>query len=251
MTQPATKQQKRQSITRANHVLPVCHQQSFTNPNGELFVQFLNREKPPISLHPTRVGVVNDFYTRTIDGVDDDGIERFFANFVEGDYATVAKRATEEKNEFVFDRDGLFAVLRFVVTQLVRTEAHRRCINVQAGIKVSQDTFIHNMHRKMHMISDQWIAQTPEITLWTPLPCLGVKFITGDNPVVCFTNAGDTSPVQTLVPPEPKIISLSVSLASSHNGFIVPLTPYLCLTILNSVKRDSVKLRPPVFAEPV
>jgi hypothetical protein len=36
----------RQNITRSSHTLPVCYQESFTKPDGEIFVQFLDKDKP-------------------------------------------------------------------------------------------------------------------------------------------------------------------------------------------------------------
>jgi hypothetical protein len=61
MDRSAGARQVLQEIARANHVLPICYQQPFTKDDGELFVQFLHLDKPPISLHPLAVGVVNDF----------------------------------------------------------------------------------------------------------------------------------------------------------------------------------------------
>jgi hypothetical protein len=240
-----------QNITRANHVLPICYQQSFTKDDGELFVQFLHLDKPPISLHPLKVGVVKDFYTRSVDGADDDGIEKFFGRFVESEYAAIAKRLTALKDTFVLEPLEVGVLLKFVVAQIVRTQAHRECINLQAGINVPQGIFIHNMHRKMKMIADRWLKHTPDVLLWTPLPYLGTQFITGDNPVVCFSTSEVQPRVASLIPPTPKIVDLNVTLESSHNGFIVPLSPYICLTVINSGKRDSVRLRPPQPTDPI
>jgi hypothetical protein len=120
----------------------------------------------------------------------------------------VAKRIAKEKNEFVFkDKEEAFSLLKFVATQVVRTLAHRRCIDQQAGMKVLQDVFIHNMHRKLHLISDRWIRHTPDVILWTPLPYLGCQFITGDNPVLCFTRDPNAAIVEAFAPAKPKIIS--------------------------------------------
>jgi Protein of unknown function (DUF4238) len=240
-----------QNITRASHVLPICYQQPFTKEDGELFVQFFHRKKPPISLHPLAVGVVNDFYTQTVDGVDDDRIEKFFGRFVEGDYAAVAKRITELKHEFILEPHEVPVLLRFVATQIVRTQAHRECIDQQAGISVPQEVFIHNMHRKMKLIADRWLKHTPDVLLWTPLPHLRTQFITGDNPVVSFSHADNESIVQSFMPPTPRIIDLSVTLESPHNGFIVPLSPYVCLTVINSGERDSIRLRPAQCTDPL
>src|SRR5579863_6369132 len=152
MSQSAATQALRQNITRENHFLPVCYQESFTNAEGELCVQFLDKDSP-IPLHPRVVGKINDFYTRTIDGVDDDKIERFFGEFVEGEYSSVAKRIKAHKNEFVLRREDIPILLKFVATQIVRTLAHRLCVDEQAGIEVPQGVFIHNMHRKMKLIT--------------------------------------------------------------------------------------------------
>jgi Protein of unknown function (DUF4238) len=235
-----------QNISRENHTLPVCYQNAFTNENGELFVQFLDKDKP-IPLHPRVVGKINDFYTRTINGVEDDGIERFFSTFVEGEYAAVAKRIKAEKSEFVLQPSDVATLLKFVATQIVRTQAHLDCINEQAGMKVPRVTFHHNMHRKMKMIADRWMRHTPDVILWTPLPLLRCQFVTGDNPVLCFTHDEDAPRVVSAMP---KIIDLSVSLESSHNGFIVALSPYICLTVINSGKRDTITLRPAQCTDP-
>jgi len=243
MSQQAVKQARQQKITRECHFLPVCYQRPFTNADGELFVQFLDKDKP-IPLHPRVVGKINDFYTRTINGVDDDEIEKFFNSFVEGEYAAIAKRIGEEKSEFVLQPNDVATLLKFVATQVVRTQAHLHCINQQAGMKVPPEIFHHNIHRKMKMIADKWLRQTPDVILWTPLPRLRSHFITGDNPVLCFSHDKNAPSVQRPVPPMPKIIDLSVSLESSHNGFMVALSPYICLTVINSAKRDLITLRP-------
>ena len=244
----AQARQANQNITRANHVLPVCYQQSFTNADGELCVQFLDRDTP-IFIHPNVVGKINDFYTRVIDGVESDGIEKFFNEHVEGEYAKVAKRIKEEQNGFRLRVHEIPTLLKFVATQIVRTEAHRNCVNLQAGATVPQESFVHNMHRKMKILGDHWMKHWPMLVFWTTLPYVGSQFITGDNPVICFVQ-DEKLPVSTLVPDKPKIIDLSLSLASPHNGFIVPLSPYVCLTVINSGQRKSVQVRPMQTADP-
>jgi hypothetical protein len=121
----------------------------------------------------------------------DDGIEKFFGRFVEGDYAAVAKRITELKDEFVLEPHEVPVLLKFVATQVVRTQAHLECINVQAGIRVPQGLFINAMHRKLKLIVDRWMRHTPDVILWTPLPYVNTQFIRGDNPVLCFSSAGE------------------------------------------------------------
>jgi hypothetical protein len=78
MTATAAKSAQRQNITRECHFLPVCYQEPFTNANGELFVQFLDKDEP-ISLHPKVVGKINDFYARTVNGIDEDRVEKSFS----------------------------------------------------------------------------------------------------------------------------------------------------------------------------
>jgi len=190
------------------------------------------------------------FYTQDVEGKEDDSIEKFFSTFVEGDYAAVAKRMADLKGDFVLRPPEIPVLLRFVVTQIVRTQAHLECIKKQAGTDISRGVFIHNMYRKMKLIASRWQRQAPEIILWTPLPFMATQFITGDNPVLCFCRTEEEPRVQRLVPPEPRIIDLSVSLESSHNGFIVPLSPYLALTIVNSGTRDFVRLRPAQCTDP-
>jgi hypothetical protein len=240
MSQQAVKSAK-QNITRECHFLPVCYQQGFTNPNGEWFIQFLNHDKPK-SLAPVAVGKINDFYTRTVDGVDDDGIEDFFCQFVEGDYARVAKRIKEEKNEFMPQKEDINVFLKFVATQIVRTLAHRHCIDQQAGAKVPPFVFHHNMHRKMRFIIDRWQRQLPDVILETPLPIIGSQFITGDNPIICYT-IDENAPA--VFPPVPKILDLKQTLESAQNGFLVALSPYIRLAVVNSSVRKEITLQPP------
>jgi Protein of unknown function (DUF4238) len=241
------KRQIEQGITRENHALPVCYQLAFTSTDERLWVQFLDKEMP-ISLHPRTVGKLNDFYTQTIDGIDNDGVEKFFNKFVESQFANVARRIKDEKAEFVLQPADVPVLLKFVAAQIVRTESHRDCINVQAGIKVPQGVFIHNMHRKMKMIADRWTRHMPDVVLWTSLPHLRSQFIMGDNPVLCFSHSDDSG-VSSL-PPMPKIIDLKVSLESSQSRFTVPLSPYICLTVINSGNRDKITLKPAQCADP-
>jgi Protein of unknown function (DUF4238) len=252
MSQLAATQAPKQNVTRANHYLPVCYQQPFTNAEGELCVQFLDKDEP-IYLHPRAVGKINDFYTQTINGVDDDGIEKFFGTFVEGQYATVAKRIREQKSAFFPQTREIPILLKFVVTQIVRTQAHRFCIDEQAGTRVPQGVFIDNMYRKMHMITDKWAQHCPVVILWATVPYLRSQFITGDNPVLFFSRTEEgPRGLQTLLSAAPKIIDLKVSLESPLYGFIVPLSPCVCLIVVNlGGHRDSVMmLRPPQCTDP-
>lgn len=222
--------QARQNIAKANHTLPVCYQEAFTKPDGELFVRFLGKDQPPKSLHPLSVGIANDFYTRTINGVKDDSIEKFFARFVEGDYASVAKRIKTQRNKFTLDPDDIPILLKFVASQIVRSKAHFLCINEQAGTTVPPWIFLDNMLRKMEKLTTRWVTKAPDLRLWTALPDGAVQFITGDNPVICFA---DSSP--SIIKPytSHSIISIDDLIETPHSGFIVPLSPYIGLTVHN------------------
>ncbi|MGH9741165.1 MAG: DUF4238 domain-containing protein, partial [Candidatus Acidiferrum sp.] len=133
MTQYATAEGPRQSVTHDCHVLPICYQHSFTNDKDELFVRFFASGKPPLPLHPVKVGVMKDFYIRRRNGIKNDGIERLFGDYVEGEYAPVAKRLKEQKNNFTLKVNDAPGLLKFAASQLVRTEAHFRCVSEQAG----------------------------------------------------------------------------------------------------------------------
>jgi hypothetical protein len=224
---------KTPNITRSNHFLPVCYQKAFADADGKVWVQFLNKDKPPFRMNPQKVGVINRFYTRYVEGVKDDSIENFFSDDVEDLFAPIAKRVKEQASEFTLNDDDIPILLKFVASQIVRTQAHKRCIDEQAGQELSQDTFFHNMGRKMKKMFDAWLAKFPDILLHTPLPIIGNQFITGDNPVTSVTEkvnpTGIETPYDVL-----SIVNIDKILQDPNSAFTVPLSPYVCLTVANS-----------------
>ena len=194
-------------------------------------VQYLNKSKPPLRMNPKNVGVVNRLYTRYKDGQEDDSIERFFSTEVESLYAPIAKRISDEKGEFVLTNEDFFVLVKFVVCQIVRTKAHLRCIEEQAGTALNTEVFIHNMARKMSRIVDRWIAKPPHASIYTPAT-RDSHFITGDNPVFSVTETrnytGSDAPSDVLA-----IVKIDQILEDPNSEFTVPLSPFVCLTIRN------------------
>jgi hypothetical protein len=237
MSQQATAQTL-QNITRASHTLPICYQGPFTSPNGEIFVQFLDKDKPPKSLHPLCVSLMNHFYTRVVDGVKDDAIEKFFSRHVENDYATVAKRIKSQRNGFTLEPNDVAILLKFVASQVVRSKSHLLCINEQAGMPVPPPIFLDNMLRKMKKLTTRWVTKPPDLRLWTTLPNEAIQFITGDDPVICFA---DSYP--SIIKPSTfrSIINIDELVETPHSGFIVPLSPYIALTVHNGGQGNIIK----------
>lgn len=217
---------------RRNHLLPICYQKGFANPDGQVWVQFLTRDKPPLYLNPISVGVMHKFYTRYKNGFEDDSIETFFQKNVEDLYAPLARRVKEEKSDFVITKEDVLVLLRFVASQIVRTQAHMRCIEEQAGRVLNVEDFIHNMGRKMGKMVDAWKAKPPDISLYTSLPNIGTHFITGDNPVIAITqrvnHTGIETPFDSL-----STVDIDKILEDPISEFTVPLSPYVCLTVRN------------------
>lgn len=233
---------------RSNHFLPICYQKGFTNPDGLVWVQFLNKEKPPVSLNPISVGKIHKFYTRYTNGLEDDSVETFFQINVEDLYAPIARRIKAEASAFTMEDDDIPILLRFVAAQIVRTQAHKRCIDEQAGIPLGPDVFFHNMGRKMKKIFDAWLRKFPNILLHTPLPVIGSHFITGDNPVVSVTGNVDFKGIETPFD-SLTIVNIDKILEDASSEFTLPMSPYVCLTVVN--RGTGQIFRSPQSLEPV
>jgi hypothetical protein len=234
---------------RSNHFLPICYQKSFTDAEGQLWVQYLHKDGPPQHLNPIVVGVMNKFYTQYINGIEDDSIENAFQSLVEDDYAPIAKRIKEEKIDFTLTKEDVSILLKFVASQVVRTEAHRRCIDEQAGIAVGSDIFLHNMGRKLLKIIRAWQVRVPDIQLYTSLPLFGIHFITGDSPVVTFGGTVENIAVERPFDMQ-SIVNIDKILEDPNSGFIVPLSPYVCVFVRNGGTGQimrSPQSRPPEF----
>jgi hypothetical protein len=218
----------KQNKKRNNHYLPICYQKPFSDGDGLVWVQFLDQDTPPRHLNPKSVGAIYKFYTRYVNGVEDDSIENFFHKFVEDFYAPIARRVQDEMDKFVLTRDDVPVLLRFVSSQVVRTEAHRQCIQTQAGGVIAPDVFHHNLSRKMGLITEAWIQRPPDIHLRTSLPYVGSHYVTGDSPVITFAVKDDQETGEI-----PAILDIQETLANSKSGFSVPLSPYVRVIVLN------------------
>jgi hypothetical protein len=216
---------------RSNHFLPVCYQKAFADAEGLVWVQFLDRDPTPLHLAPKSVGTIYKYYTRLIDGMEDDSLESAFGKLVESGYAPLAQRMRKEKDQFRLRKEDVPILLKFVAAQVVRTEAHRRCISQQAGYTVSSEIFVHNIGRKIRKIVEAWEAKPPDILLHTSLPYIGVYFITGDSPAMTFRGPSESAIAQLV--DTMAIFDIDKLLADPNSGFILPVSPYLCLTVRN------------------
>jgi hypothetical protein len=216
---------------RSNHFLPVCYQKAFTDAEGLVWAQFLDKDPPPLHLAPKSVGAIYKYYTRLIHGMEDDSLESAFGTLVESGYAPLAQRMRSEKDQFRLRKEDVPILLKFVAAQVVRTEAHRRCISKQAGYIVSSEVFVHNIGRKIRKIVEAWDAKAPDVLLRTSLPYIGSHFITGDSPAITFRGPSQSAieqPVDTMA-----VFDIDNLLADPDSGFILPVSPYVCLTVRN------------------
>ena len=243
MKKPKNKPNKK----RSNHFVPICYQKAFTNADGLVWVQYLNEDRPPLPLSPKSVAVINKYYTRFINGIEDDSIENAFQTLVEDHYAPIARRIKEQKSDFELTTEDVPVLLKFVAAQVVRTEAHRRCIEEQAGTAVSSDIFLHNIGRKLLKIVAAWKESLPDMTLYTSLPFVGSHFITGDSPVIAFGGKTDHSVIERPADMQ-TIVNIDKILEDPNSGFILPLSPYVCLMIRNN--GSSQMMRSPQPREP-
>jgi hypothetical protein len=135
--------------------------------------------------------------------------------------------------------------MKFVATQIVRVKAHLLCVNEQAGSPVPQRIFFHNMLRKMQKLAGRWSTKPPDFRLWTPFPNTELQFITGDNPVICFA---DSYP--SIIKPftSRSITNIDELLETPDSGFIVPLSPFVALTLHNGGEGNMI--RKPQYAPP-
>jgi hypothetical protein len=122
------------------------------------------------------------------------------------------------------------ALLLFVASQAVRTLAHKRCVDTQAGREVDRNKFLEVMFRQMWTIADVWGKNPPTLRFFTNLPYVSDQFITGDHPVVVLRVEDNKVWVPT-DSPQHKITRLPDLLNSPNVGFWISLSPYVCVSV--------------------
>lgn len=218
-------------LRRENHDLPECYQKGFADPSGKVWVKFRDAAEPQ-PRNPSSVGKNRNLYIRTgPDGTENDAVEKFFDKDVENSFALLSQRIKDEKNQFSqISGVELGTLCRFVASQAVRTVAHKRCIDTQAGATVDTNTFLRVMLRQMWTIMHFWTANSPKIRFYTSLPYVGERYITGDNPVLVILVNDNPIWSPTSVPTL-GITDVSDILKNPNYGFLVTLSPYVCASV--------------------
>ncbi len=218
------------NLQRENHYLPKCYQQGFTDSAGKVWVKFGNKD--PEQRNPDSVGKQRNLYVRrNRSGTENDSIEKFLGRTIEAPFAGLSKRIKEECEGFSnIDPMERLALLMFVASQAVRTKAHKRCVEMQAGKSVTQDVFLDVMLRQTKTMIDLWFKNPPLLRFFTTLPYVGERFIAGDHPVVLLQVLDNRvwTPTDN---PKTQITPLDVLLNSPNVGFWLPLSPYICVSI--------------------
>jgi hypothetical protein len=218
------------NLKRNNHYLPECYQKGFTDSSGKIWVKATDK---PHAEHrkPLKVGRKRSLYIWTQSGEENDKVEDFFNENVETPFADLSQRIKSEGHEFANISDDELGVLcRFVASQTMRTLAHKKAIESQAGETLNTTTFVQVMLRKIMAVLDGWIKNAPEIYFHTPLPYVGEQFITGDNPVL-VVQTNDNSIWVPVDKPALKITDVQEIVMDPKHRFWLSLSPYVCVSI--------------------
>jgi hypothetical protein len=225
------------NLKRRNHYLPVCYQTGFANSSGQVWVKFADKPKPELR-NPMSVGRKQSLYIIERDGIETDKVEDFFSKEIETPFAALSQRIKDEKDKFSGISGKESGVLaRFVASQAVRTLAHKECIGEQARGPVDSNTFVRVMGKKTITLLDSWIKHPPQFHFYTSLPHVADRFISGDHPVLVIVEHDNPIWLPTS---EPKlnITSLGDILKSPKHGFLISLSPYVCLSIHGTGDRE-------------
>jgi hypothetical protein len=217
------------NLRRDNHFLPTCYQRGFADANGKVWVKETDNTEPLLR-KAGKVGKKRNFYIRTIDGVQNDAIEIFFGKAVETAFTDVSRKIKEHPEEIDLSGTESGVLARFVAAQTVRTDAHRRCIDQQAGRPVDRDTYLNVMTRQMWTITKAWGESLPNAQFLTTLPYVAHQFITGDCPVLVFTSK-QSAVLTPTVEATRTITPLPEILGSSQSEFVMTLTPYVAVRL--------------------
>jgi hypothetical protein len=221
--------QKTRNLQRENHYLPACYQRGFADEHGKVWVKQTGEE--PQYRRPVSVGRLRNFYIRTVDGVEDDSIETFFSRSVEDGFAGVSQKIKDEGPKVELSGTDLGYLVRFVATQVVRTMAHKECVDEQAGQSVDRDTYLRVMCRQALTIINEWLENLPTFQFLTPLPLVTHQFIAGDNPVLVFTSSTSSISGPPTASPVKGITNLSDILRNPNSQFVITLTPYMAVMV--------------------
>jgi hypothetical protein len=124
----------------------------------------------------------------------------------------------------------LGSLVRFVVSQALRTPAYKRCVEEQAGGPIVTNKFVEVMRRQMSSMTDALIESLPNFYFYSLLPHIGEHFITGDCPVAMIFGDDKTIALHTGTP-KAEITDLGTLLRNPKCGFLMPLSPYVCVSI--------------------
>lgn len=225
------------NLRRNNHYLPVCYQLGFADSRGRVWVKFANRSTAE-HRNPVKVGRIRSFYIRTQNGSETDNLERYFEG-IETPFAALSARIREEGSDFCrVSAEELSLLHIFVAAQAVRTLAHRRCVEQQAGGPVNRNVFGRVIIKMMMTLMRAWQSSPPGLHFYTPLPYIGQRFITGDNPVVSIVVNDNPIWVPTATPTL-GITRLGDILGNAKHGFEMSLSPYLMVSIRGKVSGES------------
>ena len=218
-------------LRRSNHFVPACYQRGFAGTEGTVWIKFADGTLKP--LLPESVGLKNNLYIFEENGVETDGVEIFFDQHVENDFAHLSRRIKEEADKFSrMSGDEAGVLLKFVASQAVRTLGHKATMSEQAnGAPIDANTFVRVMVRKMKMLVDSWTKNLPTIRFFTPLPNIGETYITGDHPVVILL-INDNEIWKPISEPVQGITNLADILQHPKYVFMVALSPYVCASIV-------------------
>ncbi|MGO9864996.1 MAG: DUF4238 domain-containing protein [Terriglobales bacterium] len=226
------------NLKRRNHFLPECYQKGFTDASGKVWVKFADKPEPE-QRNPLSVGRKSSLYIVKRNGKEDDKVEDFFNNVVEAPFAPLSRRIKEEQNQFANITDEEWSALcGFVAVQAVRTPAHKRCLEEQAGVPVDTNTFVTVIARQALAIMEGWNKSLRRLHFYTSLPHVGEQFIAGDSPVV-VTQMHDNPIWAPTSTPELKTTDLTEILNNPNHEFWLSLSPYVCVSV-----------RGPVWGEP-
>lgn len=215
-------------LKRDNHFLPVCYQKGFADSSGKVWVKFAGRQKP-VHRSPKSVGKEQNLYIRNKGGVEDDKFEDFFNKEVENDFARLSQRVKREQNHLSsLTGKERGALGKFVASQTVRTRANKQSMEEQVGRALSTNEFLAKMAKQMKAIIGRWETDPPSFDSYTSLPCVGERFITGDNPVLVVQEHDNHlwTPTDN---PQQAITGLQVLLNNPKGSFRVALSPYICV----------------------
>jgi len=217
------------NLRRRNHYLSEGYQEGFTDETGNVWVKF--GDKPPVQRNPRSVGRQKSLYIRNVKGKENDGIEHFFSTWIETPFAGLAQRIKRERDEFFLGTAEEYgALLRFVGAQAVRTLGHKQCVDIQAGQSIDRNTFLRVMLRQMWTVGHVWRKNLPRVRFFTMIPYVGEFFISGDHPVLVI-QVRDNSVWVPTDEPKQSITQLNDILNSPDWGFLLPLTPYICVWV--------------------